>query len=250
MALVSADRVQETSTTTGTGTYDLAGAVTGFQTFVAGIATANTCYYCATDGTNWEVGIGTVTDAATDTLARTTILKSSNANNAVSWAAGTRNIFCTIPALAMVASDTVAGLIAIALQSDMETATSLLLAVTPGRQQFHPSAAKMWARAAGAGTLTESFNMTSVTDTGTGDLDGTINVDFSTATWCLISSIVTGSADVANQFVNKLININAQAAGTFGLQSAQWTLDNVTFGNIAVALSDPTSYSIEGLGDQ
>lgn len=99
MALVSADRVQETSTTTGTGTYNLAGVVTGFQTFVAGIGDTNTCYYCATDGTNWEVGIGTITDATPDTLARTVVLASSNAGAAVSWAAGTRNIFCTIPAI-------------------------------------------------------------------------------------------------------------------------------------------------------
>lgn len=98
MALVYADRVQETSTTTGTGTYDLAGAVTGFQTFVAGIATGNTCYYTATDGTDWEVGLGTVTDAATDTLARTTILASSNAGAAVSWGAGAKTLFVTIPA--------------------------------------------------------------------------------------------------------------------------------------------------------
>lgn len=100
MAFVYADRVQETSTTTGTGTYDLAGAVTGFQGFVAGIGTTNTCYYCATLGTDWEIGIGTVTDAATDTLARTTILQSSNADAAVSWGAGSKNIFVTIPAVA------------------------------------------------------------------------------------------------------------------------------------------------------
>lgn len=99
MALVYADRVQETSTTTGTGTYSLAGAATGYQTFVAGIGDTNICYYCATDGTNWEVGIGTVTDAATDTLSRTTIVASSNADAAVNWGAGTRTIFCTIPAV-------------------------------------------------------------------------------------------------------------------------------------------------------
>lgn len=97
MALVYADRVKETSTTTGTGTYSLDGATAGFQTFVAGIGTANTCFYCATDGTDWEVGLGTVTDATPDTLARTTILQSSNADAAVNWAAGTRTIFCTIP---------------------------------------------------------------------------------------------------------------------------------------------------------
>lgn len=94
MALVHADRVEETSTTTGTGTYNLGGATVGFRTFVAGIATTNTCYYCVTDGTDWEIGLGTVTDATPDTLARTRILASSNSHAAVNWAAGTRRIFC------------------------------------------------------------------------------------------------------------------------------------------------------------
>jgi hypothetical protein len=98
MALVIDDRVKETSTTTGTGTYDLAGAATGFQTFVAGVGTGNTTWYAATDGTNWEVGIGTVTDATPDTLARTTVISSSNADAAVNWAAGTRTLTCTLPA--------------------------------------------------------------------------------------------------------------------------------------------------------
>lgn len=99
MALVYADRVQESTTTTGTGTYDLGGALTGFQTFVAGIGNANTCFYTVTDGINWEVGLGTVTDAGTDTLARTSILASSNAGAAVNWGAGTKSAFCTIPAI-------------------------------------------------------------------------------------------------------------------------------------------------------
>lgn len=103
MALQNADFVQETSTTTGTGTYNLDGAVAGFRTFVAGVGDTNTCYYCAEDGTDWEVGVGTVTDAAPDTLARTTILASSNAGSAVDWAAGTRYIRCTFPAAAQAA---------------------------------------------------------------------------------------------------------------------------------------------------
>ena len=98
MALVFADRVKETSTTTGTGTYSLAGAVTGFRTFVAGIADGNSCHYCAEDGTDWEVGIGGVSDASPDTLTRTTIIASSNAGAAVNWAAGTRNLFCVCAA--------------------------------------------------------------------------------------------------------------------------------------------------------
>jgi hypothetical protein len=93
-----ADRVKETSTTTGTGTLDLGGAATGgFQTFVAGIGTGNRCYYCIqlTSASEWEVGIGTVTDAATDTLTRETVLGSSNAGALVNFSAGTKDVFCT-----------------------------------------------------------------------------------------------------------------------------------------------------------
>lgn len=98
MANTYADRVQETSTTTGTGTYDLAGANTGYQTFVAGAGDASTVTYLATDGTDWEVGTGVVTDAATDTLSRASILSSSNGGAAVNWGAGTKTISLTLPA--------------------------------------------------------------------------------------------------------------------------------------------------------
>ena len=100
MALVVNDRVKETSTTTGTGTFDLAGAATGFQTFVAGVGDTNTTYYAIFNQgtTEWEVGLGTVTDAATDTLARTTVISSSNSGSAVDFASGTKDVFCTLPA--------------------------------------------------------------------------------------------------------------------------------------------------------
>jgi len=97
MALVVKDRVKETTTTTGTGTYTLGGAVTGFETFTSNLINADTTYYVCTDGTDFEVGIGTFTSSGT-TLARTTILASSNSNNAVSWSSGTREIFITYPA--------------------------------------------------------------------------------------------------------------------------------------------------------
>jgi len=98
MALIINDRVKETTTTTGTGTVNLAGASGGFQTFVAGIGTTNTTYYAivAQSGTEYEIGIGTVTDATPDTLSRTTILESTNA--AVNFSAGTKDVFCTYPA--------------------------------------------------------------------------------------------------------------------------------------------------------
>ena len=100
MALVLNDRVKETSTTTGTGTLDLDGAVTGFEGFVAGIATTNTTYYCIahTTADEWEVGLGTVTDAATDTLSRDTVLSSSNSDGKVVFTSGTKDAFCTFPA--------------------------------------------------------------------------------------------------------------------------------------------------------
>jgi len=100
MALVINDRVKETSTTTGTGTFSLAGAETGYESFVAGIGTGNTTYYAIelNSAGEWEVGIGTVTDATPDTLSRDTIITSSNSDSAVNFSAGTKNVFCTLPA--------------------------------------------------------------------------------------------------------------------------------------------------------
>jgi len=96
MALVLADRIRETTTTTSTGAYTLAGAENGFETF-ATIGNGNTTYYCCTDGVDFEIGIGTYTLSGT-TLDRTAVLQSSNSDSAVSWANGTRSIFCTQPA--------------------------------------------------------------------------------------------------------------------------------------------------------
>jgi hypothetical protein len=97
-----ADRCRETSTTTGTGTLSLAGAVSSFRTLVAGIGTGNQCYYAIVNGAaaEWEVGIGTVTDATPDTLSRTTVLSSSNAGALVNFSAGTKDVFVTLPASA------------------------------------------------------------------------------------------------------------------------------------------------------
>ena len=100
MALVLKDRIKEPTTTTGTGTYTLAGALTGFEAF-SQIGNSNTTYYCCTDGTDFEIGIGTYTASGT-TLARTTILQSSNSDAAVNWTSGTRTIFCTLPAEKMI----------------------------------------------------------------------------------------------------------------------------------------------------
>lgn len=99
MALVLNDRVLETSTSTSTGTFTLAGAPSGFQSFSAGIGGSNTTYYTIvnTTGNEWEVGLGTL-DSGGTVLTRTTVYRSSNSNNAVNFSAGTKNVFCTYTA--------------------------------------------------------------------------------------------------------------------------------------------------------
>ena len=107
MALVLNDRVKETTTTTGTGTINLGGAQTNFETFVAGIGNSNTTYYAIVHRSNaeFEIGLGTITDASPDTLARTTIISSSNSDSAVNFSAGTKDVFCTLPASKAVHED-------------------------------------------------------------------------------------------------------------------------------------------------
>lgn len=89
-------RVKETSTTTGTGTLDLDGPVTGFQGFVTAFGNGNTCYYTLIHGSAWEQGIGTVISGTPNTLQRTTILNSSNADAALNLGAGTKTISCDV----------------------------------------------------------------------------------------------------------------------------------------------------------
>ena len=97
MAFVINDRVKENSTTTGTGTFTLSGAVTGFETFSSAIGNSNVTYYTihTQNGTQFEVGIGTV---GAGTLARDTVISSSNSDAAVTFTAGTKDVFCTMPA--------------------------------------------------------------------------------------------------------------------------------------------------------
>tara|TARA_Y100000361_G_C11083308_1_gene302272 strand:- start:95 stop:469 length:375 start_codon:yes stop_codon:yes gene_type:complete len=96
MAFVINDRVRETSTTTGSGAFTLAGAVTGYETFATGIGTNDTYYAIhLQDGAEWEVGIGAVSGT---TLTRSSVISSSNGDAAVVFSAGTKDVFCTMPA--------------------------------------------------------------------------------------------------------------------------------------------------------
>ena len=106
MALVINDRVKETTTTTGTGAVSLGGAVTGFETFAAGIGNSNTVYYCIAhqDQAEFEVGLGTLDGDSSD-LTRTTVISSSNSDSAVNFSSGTKDVFCTLPASKLIFED-------------------------------------------------------------------------------------------------------------------------------------------------
>lgn len=97
---IYADRVKETSTTTGTGTLNLDGAAFGFQTFVAGAGNGAKVPYCIAHqgAAEWEVGLGTVTDSSPDTLSRDEIWASSNSGSAVNFSAGTKDVFLNLGA--------------------------------------------------------------------------------------------------------------------------------------------------------
>lgn len=98
MALIWADRVKETTTTTGTGAVNLAGASTGFRQFDDVMDSSDLCYYTIVGGTEWEVGLGLFTAGTPDTLTRFTVLDSSNAGAAVNLSAGTKDVFLSVPA--------------------------------------------------------------------------------------------------------------------------------------------------------
>lgn len=112
--LVYADRVHQTSTAPGLSNFTLDGTVVGWQTFLLGVGHTNTCYYCATDGNNWEVGLGTFTSGGTDVLARTTQYSSSAGGAKVNFPADV-NVFTVLPA----------SILSGALQSALNAANSL-----------------------------------------------------------------------------------------------------------------------------
>ena len=106
MALVINYRVKEATTTTGTSAVSLAGAVTGFETFAAGVGNSNTTYYCIAhqDQAEFEVGLGTLDGDSSD-LTRTTVISSSNSDSAVNFSSGTKDVFCTVPASKLIFED-------------------------------------------------------------------------------------------------------------------------------------------------
>lgn len=181
MALITADRVREFTSTNGTGAFTLTGAAVGYQTFASAIGSGNTCYYAVYNpGVNeWEVGIGTV---GTGVLARTTVLKSSNSDTLVDFSAGTKDVFVTYPAEYAVfqggnfSGGTLSGTTITGAQVNITGQGDLRLEDTTGGEYVALQA---------PGTLASSYTLTMPVDDGTPGqalvTDGSGNLSWSTA---------------------------------------------------------------------
>ena len=172
MALVIADRVKETTTTTGTGTINLAGTSSGFQTFVSGVGNSNTTYYTIEDANgSWEIGIGTVTDASPDTLARTTVLATSNGDTTkITLSSGTHTVFGTYAAGKAVYLDASGVLSHSIVDADISGSASIANSkLANSSVNFGGVSLSL-----GGSDTTPAFNLSDATNYPTSSLSGTI----------------------------------------------------------------------------
>jgi hypothetical protein len=188
-------------------------------------------------GTNTWALTGGVTDLAATTANR---LFGTDGSGNSGLITATSPMAISAGALSVgAASDSATGVQENAVQSEMEAASSTTLTVTPGRQHFHPGHGKLWAVVAGGASpsLTIDYNVTSITDSGTGLLTVTVDTDFSSADWAP-AAMVEGVA--ANDLVFVQISNGSKAAGSVVLRCRD-TNDGVA--------QDPDSWAISGHGD-
>ena len=228
MALKIADRVKETTTTTGTGTVTLLGAITNFETFSANLSDSDTTYYAIVDNTNgdFEVGLGTY---SSNTLARTTPIASSNSNSAVNFGVGTKEVFITTPASKMAFLDASGNLISTGGSSVVDT--DLVNDTSPqlgGNLDVN-----------GNGIVSTSNANIAITPNGTGQvmLDGNVGIESG------LIDLKNGGAQSVIRFYCQSGNshyaaIQAPAHGSFGGQNITLTLPVATDTLVGKATTD------------
>ena len=211
MALVLADRVKDTTTTTGTGSVTLSGSPpAGFQSFGAAIGNGNTTYYTISGGSEWEVGIGTYNSTGV-VLNRDTVLSSSNGGSLVNFSAGTKDVFVTYPAEKSVNQDA-AGNVDISITGNAATATR---------------ATNLAAGAAGSIPYQTAANTTAFVATASGVLVGGTTPSFST-TPTLTGTNFTGIPNAALSNNTVTIGTTSVALGATSLTLAGLTSVTLT----------------------
>jgi hypothetical protein len=219
-----ADRVRETSATTGTGTLTLAGAVAGYQGFNAAFANADTVYYVIHYATEWEVGIGTV---GTGTLSRDSVLSSSNADALVPFSAGTKDVFCAYVADRAVTTSDAATLTNKTIDGSANTLSNIPNAATTAASANTPSAivardasgnfaagtvtAALTGNASTATTLQTARNINGVSFNGSADI--TVTAAAGTLSGSTLASGVTASSLTS---VGTLTSLAVSGAATVG----------------------------------
>ena len=207
MALTIADRVRETTTTTGTGTITLGGAVGNFETFTANLSDGDTTYYAIVDANNsdFEVGLGTFTASGT-TLARTTVIASSNSNSAVNLSSGSKDVFITLPASKMVFQDASGN---VSIGSGSLTATNFIIGSANINENDLESIDDVTAGTISASkaavvdtnkditgfrniTLTGELDAGSLDVSGDADIDGTLEADAITVNGTALNTVIAG----------------------------------------------------------
>ena len=239
MALVIADRVKETSVTTGTGAFTLLGAQTGYRAFSSVLANGDTTYYCIANAGSgeWEVGIGTYASSG-NTLTRTTVLSSSNAGSAVNFGSGTKDVFLTQPAGKSIYADG-SGLVSVP-----------------------PSAAPVGgARMTVVGGISGAFTFASVQSTSSGTVK-----DFPAPSWArggivILNNVsLTGGDDLLVQllsaagtaitsgYASSASNTGGNSSGTGGFKITRNSGSGSSWlGNIIIATLDGLMYSSSGI---
>jgi hypothetical protein len=223
MPLILADRVRETTSVTGTSSAVLLGAVTGFQSFAV-IGNGNTCYYTISDqsGPNWEVGIGTYSTSG-PTLARTTILSSSNAGAIVPFPAGTKDIFVTYPSEKSVNLDESDNV------SPLGTVASGTWQATSIKTNYGGTGLTSYT----AGDLSYYASGTALTKLGIGSSGQVLTSTGSAPQWSTLSGVA----------------VTTFAGGTTGLTPATATSGAVTLAGTLVAANGGTGQSSYTAGD-